>query len=454
MSKIRNLMMFGALWACSLHVSAAALLARPAFDSNVVQATGSHCTKGQPNINAATLAFFAGAGATGNLRPFFCVEASSPVHAPQYTGDSLTAFTWLSNQLYPGSNGNIRSLYGAANIDWGTLPWPSFSAACGCTAADFEAVKTQLKHEIQSVGDVGALFNSIATYYTNPLFIQNDAIVSAAVLELSLPNQPVTVNTGAVIEKSISDVLQDVFNTGLGDISPWGPVAITALMNLSSASNGGSVPNTVSAAASSLENRLPAAFAGIATQMASLQATIIADYSLYTQIGMYSSGISSQQLTTLSTTGALAYRKQLYRDLLPYVATVVFYAPTDTHLGGGGHAYSQADAATYSAASAPANRITYLHYAGWFWNSKTYYDTTTQLLTSSATFNDGDFATGRLCANNLLNSAIYKTVFTTLGFTYQELLSLPGMATRQQCSLCQSSEHCNAGQCRPNQSCS
>lgn len=458
MTGIRKLVALGALALACITANMAhaeALFAKPAFTSNIVAAQNPNCTSGgQPNITTATLAFFTQTGATGNLRPFFCVDASSPASPPQYTGDSLVAYTWLSNQLYPGSNGNIRGLYGSVNINWGTLNWPSYSSACKCTQGDFEAVKTQVRQEIQSVADVGSLFSAIATSYVNPLFIQNGAVIVAAVSELQLANQPVTVNTGAVIEKSVFNLLTNVFDTGVGGISPWGPVAISALLNLSKTSNGGTVPNTFSGAASSLENQLPATFGGIITQLASLQATIIADYSLYTQIGLYSSGVTPVQLAGLSTSGALAYRKQLYRDLLPTVASIVFFSPFDNHLGGGANVYPlNGLTGTYSGKTAGSNIITYLHFAGWWWNNKTYYYTEAQMLTSNATYNSGDLATGALCANNLLNAAIYTTVFDHLKFTYDELLTLPGMQKLQQCSLCQSSSECNAGQCRPNNSC-
>lgn len=412
------------------------------------------CVNGLPNLTPSTVSFFAQAGTSAtSLRQAFCIDASAPTAPPAFTGDQQTAYTWVSNQLYPGSNGDIRQFYSAVNIDWGTLPWPQNNNGCGCSVADFNAVVTQLRTEVSAVGNIGALFNAIATYYVTPLFVSEDGVVLSTVTTLALPNQPVTINTGAVLEYTLLGALQDAATGKLGDISPLGPIAITALLNLSSANNGGPVPNQLPTEVAQLESQLPTAFQAINTQLASLRTTVIGDYTLFSAIGLNSPSVTQQQLTSLSNDNATAYKKQLYRDLLPLMANVVFYSPYDNHEGGGAEVYTGADATSYSAASATNNQITYLHFAGWAWNSKTYYTTSSQLLTSTGTYNSGDAITGALCANNILNDAIYQAVFNELKFTYDELLALQGMQTKQQCSLCQSSSDCNSA-CRSNSSCS
>lgn len=411
------------------------------------------CVNGQPNLTPSTVSFFAQAGtAATSLRQAFCVDASAPATPPAFTGGQQTAYTWVSNQLYPGSNGDIRQMYSSVNIAWGALPWPQSNAGCGCSAADFNAVVSQLRTEISAVANIGDLFNALATYYVTPLFVSEDGVVLSTVTTLALPNQPVTINTSAVLENTLLDALQNVATGKLADFSPLGPVAISALLNLSSANNGGPVPNQLPTEVAQLESQLPATFQAINTQLASLRSTVISDYALFSAIGLNSPSVTQQQLTSLSNTNATAYKKQLYRDLLPLMANVVFYSPKDDHDGGGGAVYTGSDASAYSGITGPNNQITYLHYAGWLWNKKTYYTTYAQLLTSNSTYNSGDAATGALCANNMLNDAIYQAVFKELNFSYDELLALSGMQTKQQCSLCQSSSNCNSA-CRSNNSC-
>lgn len=423
----------------------------PIFIPKPAPAATPNCVSGTPNITADTVGFFATAGTSGtSLRSFFCVSAASPSTPPAFSGGQQSAYTWLSNQLDPGSNGNIRSLYQSVAVSWGTLNWPSYSSACGCSQSDFNTVVTQIRSEISAVANVQALFNAISTYYVNPLFISETGVVFSTVTTLSLPNQPVTINTGAVLENTVLSVLNDAFSTAVGDINPYGPVAISALLNLSSINNGGPVPNQFATQAAQLESDLPSTFGGIITQLGSLNSSIIGDYSLFMALGGNAPNVTVQQLGNLANADTIAYKKQLFRDLLPLVTNVVFYAPNDGHEGGGGAVYTGNDASTYSQAN-PGNQITYLHYAGFFWNSKTYYTTTQQLLTSNSTYDSGDAITGALCANNILADGIYQAVFTELNFSYDELLSLNNMQTRQQCSLCSGSS-CNSS-CRPNNSC-
>lgn len=412
----------------------------------------SYCVNGQPTITLAELSTLAQAGTSAQtLRQTFCVDPSAPTAPPAFTDGKQTAYTWVSNQLYPGSGGDIRSLYGSTNISWGSLPWPGYGSSCACSNADFDAVVSVLRSEISAIANVTALFNALGSDYVNPLFIEEGGEASAVVSALALPSQTVAIHTGTVLDNIILDTLQNTANGLLGKISPLGPVMVTTLLNISQAENGGPVQSSYSYEAAQLETLLPQAFQGVLNQMSSLNTQIFGDYGLYMAIGLHEPGVAESQWTLLVGNNAKTYQKQLYRDLLPLVANIVFYAPSDSHLGGGGNVYAASDATAYSQPSLPQNQITYLHYAGYIWSSKTNYTTTSQLLTSTSTYDSGDSFTGVLCANNLLAPAVYQAVFGTFNFSYAELLALPGMQTKQQCSLCSGSA-CN-GNCRPNNSC-
>ncbi|CAM1365363.1 FG-GAP repeat domain-containing protein [Tenacibaculum xiamenense] len=393
--------------------------------------------------------FLEQSNSTENLRKAMCISKTSPKSAPEYSGDSLVAYQWISNKLYPGSNGDIRSFYKAVNISWGSVIWPSYDkTSCNCGSKEiFESVKKELQKEIQAVADIGALFTSLSTYYINPLFISKGNVVSSVVANVNLPGTTnATISTGEVVEKTIFSFAQSAFEIGLGDENPYAPLVLSALFNLSRTSNGGNISDKLDVAIANIETKLKDTFKETITQISTLRDLIMNDYSVYMKLGLYSAGISEDQLTKMVKSSSKAYERQLYTDLIPLACNIVFYDPGDTHLGGGGHTYGL-PSTNYAKPSKTVNQIVYKHNAGWPWNSSSYFTTNTQLLTSYVIFNDGDAITGILDANREMSLPFYQAVFDKLGFTYDELLALPGMVTYYQCSLCQTDDGCNT-KCR------
>jgi|GEM_PF-2615047 len=426
------------------------------FDNQTMWGGGNPLTDWNPccsnndfllNQNAGY--FFRNSASTEDLRKAMCIAETSPRSAPQYTGDSLNAYQYISSKLYPGSNGDIRSFYNSVNIDWGTISWPSYdSTACNCSSSKvFEGVLNELHQEIQAISDIGTLFTSLSTYYINPLFISKESVVASVVTNVNLPPQTnATISTGEIIENTIFSFVSSAFQKELGKVNPYAPMVLSALFNLSREPNGGKIKDKMEVEIAHLESDLKETFRGIINQIGVLRDSIIADYSVYMKLGLYSGSITQEQLTSLVESSSLVYERQLYIDLIPLACNIVFYDPNDTHLGGGGHTYGPPET-NYSKPSSAANTIVYKHDAGFFWNSASYYSTNRQLLTSYITFNDGDAITGILEANAELSAPMYTAIFDKLHFTYDELLALPGMVTYHQCSLCASDDGCNQG-CR------
>jgi len=410
------------------------------------------CSNNEFLFSKSAGSFFRNSSSTDDLRKAMCIPESSPKSAPQYTGDALSAYVYISNQSYPGSNGDIRSMYNAVNIDWSSVIWPEYNKIyCKYPQNIFDSVKHELQHEVQAISNINTLFGSLSTYYINPLFIEKGNVTASVVTNVNLPpTTSATISTGDIIENTIESLVTSVFQKQLGNVSPYAPMMLSALLNLSREPNGGKITDKLAVEIANLESDLAATFTDVLNQVGTLKSLIISDYSIYIKLGLESGGITEGQLDSMVTSSSVVYERQLYKDLIPLACNIVFYDPNDTHLGGGGAVYGP-PATDYSQPSNAANNMGYKHDAGFFWNHASYYSTNRQLLTSYVIFNAGDAVTGSLDANAELSQPMYTAIFDQLGFTYDELLALPGMVTYYQCSLCASKNGCNQG-CRSSNS--
>lgn len=403
------------------------------------------CSNGKFSLAKGMGSFLGQASSTSDLRKALCIADSLPTQAPVYTGNTLKAYKWLSNQAYPKSNGDIRAQY-----KYISLPWSDYreniesskSKLCNCgSKPEFLKVKKELLSELEAVQAVQKFFSVLQSNYINPLFITKTEIISEVVADFNLPNQTmVQVNTDAVINKTIDAFSLGVADVTLGEISPFAPIALSALMNLSRTENGGKVPDKVYAAVDQLETELPKAFNNVQNNVDRLLENILKDYSAYMKLSSRLK-VTPIQLDTLRKKAAIQYKRQLYVAMIPPACRIVYYPSQDN--------LSQENKILYeSKYSVPAPKIKQIQYMSSNYNV---YSTDLQTLTSYTSRMRGSYSEGGTeCVNNALNDILYTKIFKTYGFTYPEISALPGMNFIYQCGgSCNSFDDCRNQLCRP-----
>jgi len=239
-----------------------------------------------------------------NSSPPFPVASTSPSAGTDQAGEQ-GAYSYISNQLlgsvaanqicsYEGTNYNgIRCQYlnltATATLTTCESVVPAYTnpgtySGAAISAADWQAVQTQITAECRYAADVQTTFNQYNTFLTQ-LFTQDSAAIAGIVSDVGIPNtQQVSPIPIEIIEGLVYTVLSAVGGPVGGVVANLISTATTVALSASS-QNQQTLTHPLATTVANVYTSLGTTFQSITTGLNSAETSILEDWGRLQQIG-------------------------------------------------------------------------------------------------------------------------------------------------------------------------